>query len=157
MKKKHDFRPYRDDDFPELERMILALYQEDPPGQKMSRQKILRTVRELSAHPEKGGITLAQAGDQVVGYAIVIRYWSNEYGGDIACIDELYVKPAWRGLGIGASWFDQIAGSGDYRALLLETTPANQRAREFYVRQGFGPMSNRRLFKRLHPDKPKRR
>jgi ribosomal protein S18 acetylase RimI-like enzyme len=156
MKKKHNFRSLRDDDLPELERMILALYQEDPPGQTMSLEKIRRTVQELSAHPEKGDIALALAGDLVVGYAIVIRYWSNEYGGDIACIDELYVKPDWRGLGIGASCLDHIAGSGDYRALLLETTPANRRAREFYIRKGFGPMSNRRLFKRLFPDKAQR-
>jgi hypothetical protein len=25
-------------------------------------------------------------GEAVVGYALVIYYWSNEYGGDIACI-----------------------------------------------------------------------
>ena len=133
--------------------MVLALYQEDPPGEAMSPQKIQRTVKELSLHPDKGAIIIIRVGDTIVGYAIVIYYWSNEYGGDIACVDELYVKPSWRNRGIGASCLTHMASAKapDLKGLQVEITPANMRAFEFYSRQGFTPMANRHLFKKL-PD-----
>ncbi len=47
-------------------------------------------------------------GVQLVGYAILIPYWSNEFGGNLLFIDELFVSPAfgaatalWRS-GVGA-------------------------------------------------------
>ena len=103
------FRLFCMDDLAELEQMILALYREDPPGEKMSLKKIRRTVQELLSHPEKGNINIFCVDDTVVGYAIVIYYWSNEYGGNIASIDEFYVKPLWRGKGIGTSFLELVA------------------------------------------------
>jgi hypothetical protein len=97
MKMTLHFRLFSDSDLPNLQQMIFALYREDPPGQKMSRQKIRHTTRELSSHPDKGAITIIYVGETAVGYAIVIYYWSNEYGGDVACIDEFYVKPSFGG------------------------------------------------------------
>jgi ribosomal protein S18 acetylase RimI-like enzyme len=151
MKMTPHFRLFRDDDLRDLEQMIFALYREDPPGQTMSRQKIRRTVQELSSHPDKGAITLIQIGDAVVGYAIVIYFWSNEYGGDVACIDELYVKPSWRDKGIGSSCLEHIARAKgtDLRGVRLEVTPANRKALVFYSRHGFARMANRHLFKKL--------
>jgi ribosomal protein S18 acetylase RimI-like enzyme len=152
------FRPFNGSDLPDLQQMILALYREDPPGQKMSRQKIRRTTQELSLHPEKGAITIIHVGKTVVGYTIVVCYWSNEYGGNIACIDELYVKPSWRNRGIGSSCLDHIADAKgtDVKGLQVEITPANKKALAFYSRRGFKPMPNCHLFRSLHQDKGKR-
>lgn len=131
--------------------MILALYAEDPPGETMSRPKIQRTVRELALHPDKGALTLICVGDTIVGYAIIIYYWSNEYGGDIAALDEFYVKPPWRGKGIGSSFLESLAGT-DTRTLKgvqVEVTPANAKAFAYYLRHGFTPVPNRHLFKAI--------
>jgi len=150
------FMAFRDEDLPELEQMILALYHEDPPGEEITHHKIQRTVQELASHPDKGAITIVRVGDVVVGYAIVIYYWSNEYGGDIACIDELYVKPPWRDKGIGVSCLEHIASAkaGDLKGLQVEITPANTKALAYYSRQGFTPKANRHLFRRLTPKIP---
>ncbi len=136
---------------PELRRMILALYREDPPGQPMSLRKIRRTITELSAHPHKGAVTIMHVGDAIVGYAIVIYYWSNEYGGNIAYIDELYVKPSWRNKGIGSSYLKQISKTKgtNFKGIHVETTPANQKASAFYMRRGFKQAQNRHLFRKL--------
>ncbi|MEW6444258.1 MAG: GNAT family N-acetyltransferase [bacterium] len=152
MQEGFHFRAFGRDDLPELEQMVLALYQEDPPGEEMSREKIRRTVEELTLRADKGVILLFWAGRAVVGYAIVIHYWSNEYGGNVEVIDELYVKPPWRGKGIGTAFLGHLCAAGEgggTKGLALEVTPANQRALAYYRRQGLRPAKNRHLFKKL--------
>lgn len=132
------FRPYRDSDQDDLKEMIHALYREDPDIQPMTDTKIASTIAEYKAHPGKLSLFLFEAENESVGYAILVRYWSNEYGGDIQYIDEVYVKPAFRSRGIGASFFTFIE-TMDHVAFQLETSPANHRAIKFYERLGFAP------------------
>ena len=145
------FRMFYKDDLAELEQMILGLYQEDPPGEEMSFEKIRRTVEELLSYPEKGIINIFRVDDDIVGYAIVIYYWSNEYGGNIASIDEFYVKPLWRGKRIGTSFLERIAidNANNLKGIQLEVTPANHKAFAYYSRNGFSPKANRHLFRKL--------
>ena len=137
---------------PDFEAMVLALYREDPTGQRMSRAKIRRTVAELCSHPDRGSITIAHVGDIVAGYAVIIYFWSNEYGGNVAHIDELYVRPQWRSRGIGASFIEHVAGTKGRRlkGVRLEVTPANERAFTFYSRHGFKLEKNRHMLLKLH-------
>ena len=139
------------EDMPEFEKMGLSLYREDPTGQRMSRRKIRRTAAELSTHPDKGAITIMRLGGTIVGYAVVIYFWSNEYGGDIAHIDELYVRPQWRNRGVGASCIEQVtrAKGKKLKGIRLEVTPGNRRAFAFYSRHGFRPAKNRHMFREL--------
>jgi ribosomal protein S18 acetylase RimI-like enzyme len=151
MSKTPHFRSFGDHDLPDLEEMIFALYREDAYGEVMSCQKIQYTVQELLKHPEKGTITMSCLNEAIVGYAIVIYCWSNEYGGDIASIDEFYIKPSWRGKGIGTSFLQYIGTmkAGYVKGLQVEVTPMNERAFAYYSRQGFVPAKNRHLFKPL--------
>lgn len=145
------FRAFYDHDLPELEEMIFALYREDVYGEVISRQKIQRTVQKLLEYPERGIIVMFCLDEAIVGYAIVIYYWSNEYGGDIAFIDEFYVKPSWRGKGIGTSFLKYVATmkAGDVKGIQVEVTPVNKRAFAYYSRLGFEVTKNRHLFKKL--------
>lgn len=144
------FRVLAESDLPELERMILALYEEDPSTEGMTTEKIHRTVQELTRYPERGAILMFWYAEAVVGYAILLHYWSNEYGGNIEMIDEFYVKPAWRGRGIGASFLDHLSRSADtsVKGFQLEVTPRNERANALYARHGFRPAKNQHLFKK---------
>ena len=131
--------------------LVLSLYREDPHGRKMSAQKIQRTISELTANLNKGSIIMIHAGTETIGYAIVIYYWSNEYGGNIACIDELYINPAWRNQGIGSKCIDYIARKFEtkFKGMQTETTPNNRRGMLFYKKCGFRPALNRHLFREL--------
>ncbi len=137
---------------PVLEDMVLALYREDPCGEPMSPSKIRRTIEELDRHPDKGRITLFRLGGEPVGYAITVYLWSNEFGGDVAVLDELYVKPSWRGRGIATRFLSHMAHTRTpaLKGIRLEVTPGNDRALGFYRREGFIAASNHHLFKPLH-------
>lgn len=122
--------------------MIHALYREDPAGQPMDDAKIAATVAEYRQHPEKLDIILIEKGGKATGYALLVYYWSNEYGGDILHIDELYVKEAHRGQGTGTAFFRYIEWPAGIAAMQIETTPSNRRAVDFYKRLGFAPSEN---------------
>ncbi len=146
-----EFRRFKEADLPLFEQMVLALYREDEPGKPMSSEKVQRTAKELVLHPHKGEITLFQIKEDVVGYAILIHLWSNEYGGHIVSVDELYVKPAWRKQGIGTAFMDYISETSEahVKAIQLEVTPTNKRALAYFMRQGLTPSANYHLLKRL--------
>jgi ribosomal protein S18 acetylase RimI-like enzyme len=85
----------------------------------------------------------------VIGYSILIFYWSNEYGGDVLHIDELYVKPEHRGRGVATSFFKEILRTAKDKtvALELEVTPRNTRALRYYKRLGFKETTNLHLMR----------
>jgi ribosomal protein S18 acetylase RimI-like enzyme len=145
-----EIRLFKDEDLSELIEMMLALYREDPPGRPMNQTKVKATVQELRNHPEKGRIWIIEADQQVAGYALMIDFWSNEWGGDVGHIDELYVKAPFRRQGIGSQFLRflprQVPG---LKALGLEVTPANESAKKLYVREGFVVSQNTHLIKEL--------
>ena len=69
-------------------------------------------------------------------------FWSNELGGEVCTIDELYVDPEHRGRGHATRLLEELSarsapGLEGMVALALEVTPDNARARRFYERIGF--------------------
>jgi ribosomal protein S18 acetylase RimI-like enzyme len=143
------FRTFQAEDLAELQQMMLALYQEDSYDQPMTPEKARRTAEMLTQHPQRGGILLFIVDNVIAGYAILINYWSNEYGGDLITIDELYVKPPWRSRGIGRRFFEYLSEQRPnyVTGMQLETSPANQRALAYYRTLGFEPSSHTFLMK----------
>lgn len=145
------FHNYRSEDYSEVRDMIFALYQEDPEGESINQKKVEKTINELFIHPEKGKIIVFENNTQIVGYAIIIFYWSNEYGGDIINIDELFVKPALRKQGIATQFFNHIFKV--YRekvsVFCLEVTPSNKRVLSYYKKLGFKTTDNLHMIYQL--------
>lgn len=154
MAAKISYRLFQPSDLEALTEMCLGLSVEDPGGLPMTSEKVVRTVQELQAHPDKGQIMLFETEvGEVVGYAILIHFWSNEFGGNITTIDELYVRAAWRGQGIATAFMQQLekirlAGAV---ALQLEVLPGNVRAQQLYKKLGFELHPNHSLVKQLVP------
>ena len=133
------FRNYTPSDYNELKDMIMSLYTEDEQNHVMKEEKILNTVQEFTSYPQKGLILIFETDGNISGYAILLFYWSNEYGGNILFIDELFIKEEWRSKGIGAYFFKYILEKykKETVSLQLEVTQENIRARQFYKRNGF--------------------
>lgn len=119
--------------------MIREYYREDHPEQEMRDEQIQRTLDELHQHPEKGAVTVLLQGSELVGYAILIYFWSNELGGNIVNVDELFVKKDYRGRGIGGDFLRSLIQSRFHDCVGLElcTTHQNERARQLYAQIGF--------------------
>lgn len=150
MNERLRFRAFCEQDRPSLERMVQGLYADDPSTEGMTVEKIHRTFGELLRQPERGTFILFESGEAAIGYALVIHYWSNEYGGTIEVIDELFVDPAWRGRGVASAFLDCLADtSSEVKGLQLEVTPRNARARALYTRHGFRTAKNEHMFRKL--------
>ncbi len=136
---------YEENDYADLLDMIESLYREDPEGEPMDEEKIRRTVAEFRDHPEKLSIYMFRIGKVNIGYAILVYFWSNEYGGNIVTIDELYVKGSYRNQGVGTKFLSFAEAMENKAALQLEATPSNQKALDYYIRLGFVPSANTHL------------
>lgn len=145
-----EFRPIGLQELEQLVPMMLALYQDDPEEAGVNRDKAIRTLEHLTFRPDKGEIIVFVDGSKYCGYAIILFLWSNEYGGDLVVVDEIYVKPQFRSQGLGKSFFAWLETRYQgARGIVLETTPANERARALYIGLGFREAENIRLLKPL--------
>ncbi len=146
-----NFRACTEDDLVIVQKYVLSLYQKDPPAMEMTLPNIQATFWEFTNKPQKGRIVVFEMDNTVVGYAIVVFFWSNEYGGDFIEIDELFVQEDDRGNGIGTAFFEWIEKTWAKKAvaLSLQATPSNERAVAFYQRRGFRASPNRHLMKLL--------
>lgn len=130
--------------------MIFALYQEDPYGESITEDKINRTIIKFAEKPDKGGLFLFLSDGQIAGYSILINYWSNEHGGNVGVIDEIYVQPQFRHKGIASAFLNFILSElAVIKMLQLEVTPTNKRALMYYKKQGFSLSENYFLTKKL--------
>jgi len=122
--------------------MCLALYAEDPGPEPVPVENMGRTLGALRATPARGRAVVLEIDSRACGYALLIAYWSNELGGDIDIIDEIFVERPFRGRGHATSLIEALSAktapfASKVVALALEVTPDNLRARRLYERLGF--------------------
>ena len=82
-----------------------------------------------------------QVDNTSVGYALLSKTYSNEAGGLVLWIEEIFILPEYRGRGLGKEFFNFIDTiSKDYTRLRLEISPCNDRAKKLYSSMGFQPL-----------------
>lgn len=134
-----------DDD--EIVAMCAALNRDDPGPRPVPEAHVRATLVALRAVPARGRAVVLDGRGEAAGYALLVSFWSNELGGEVCNVDELYVGPAWRGRGHGSALVRSIAaGTGPWPrvpvAIELEVSPDNPRARALYQALGFRPVRN---------------
>lgn len=99
------------------------------------------------------------AGDEgAAGYLVCTLGYSMEYGGHDAFIDDLYVKPGFRGRGLGTLALETARAfclARGVRAIHLEVDRANAPAQRLYRKLGF--RSNDRELLTLRLEQPAHR
>ena len=134
-------------------RMMQGLYAEDESSGAVDISRFPLTIVRLLTEPALGRIVLFKNGDAVCGYAVLIPYWSNEFGGNLVFVDELFVDQACRGQGIARSFLAFLAEQRPFYAvaLALEVSPRNLRARGLYESLGFHQRHHDMMTRRLEP------
>ena len=138
-KKRSAWRAIRDSDVVAVVALSVQLYAEDPGTRDIQSKDVRKTLRAFQQHPVRGRCVVAVVDGVVCGYSFLCSFWSNELGGEVCTVDELYVAEEVRGAGIGSGlikglvdgslpWFKKAV------ALELEVTPSNTRARALYER-----------------------
>jgi ribosomal protein S18 acetylase RimI-like enzyme len=108
----------------------------------------------LVRDPSLGRAWLVCEGGEVAGYAVLTLGFSLEYRGLDAFVDDLYLRPAWRGRGLGGAALESVeatARSLGVRALHLEVERSNAAGQALYRRRGFRDNDRRLLTKLLGP------
>lgn len=119
--------------------MVDSLYIEDEGLGMIDSNHIGKTFDFLLANPGFGTICLITA-DEVIGYTIIVYWWSNEFGGLVAILDELYIKPEFRNRHYGTRTIRDLqamAADRGVKRMILEVDKGNDRAKRLYESLGF--------------------
>ncbi|MDR1679712.1 MAG: GNAT family N-acetyltransferase [Prevotellaceae bacterium] len=101
-------------------------------------QHFVRTFDEAIGHNPYLRILIIEIDNRIVGYAQLSFTYSNEAGGMVVLIEEVYIDESQRGKGIGKKLFEFIEkeypSAGRFR---LEVARNNQRAIDLYQHLGY--------------------
>jgi GNAT superfamily N-acetyltransferase len=121
--------------------MCAQYYYEDPGPRPVPPDQMRETLAVLRREPMRGRTVVLEIDGRAVGYSLLIAFWSNELGGEVCDVDEVFVAREHRGRGHGRALFDAIESRQLWPApavaIALGVTPGNARARRLYERIGF--------------------
>jgi GNAT superfamily N-acetyltransferase len=110
-------------------------------------------IERVVADEELGFVLVAATKDrELVGVAFSSAFLGMEHGGVSGWLEELYVLPSWRRMGIGTRLVGEvirIATARGWRALDLEVEADHLRVVSLYSRHGFLPHSRSRFWRKL--------
>ncbi|MFE9575266.1 GNAT family N-acetyltransferase [Nocardia sp. NPDC006044] len=122
--------------------LLIELSREFYSGEEypFDERAVRSALRQLCHDSRYGEVWLVHSGSHVAGYATVTFGFSIEFGGRFTLLDELYIRPGFRGKGLGGHFLqlliDDYAGQG-FGAMRLEVEQRNHRAIDMYDRLGF--------------------
>ena len=79
-------------DIPLLVDLMAGFYAE--AGYQLDHAHAAGAFETILADERLGHVWIIQAEDRDVGHIVLTLKYAMEYGGTIACVDDLYVKPA---------------------------------------------------------------
>lgn len=75
--------------------------------------------------------------EKIAGYGLIAKTFSQEAGGIVIWIEEIYVKAEFRNQGLGSEFIEYVKTNIPARRYRLETEPENFKAQALYKRHGF--------------------
>jgi GNAT superfamily N-acetyltransferase len=125
-------------DVEQLVTMMAEFYSDSP--YKLNPRRATEAFRSLLADERLGHVWIIQAGPKEVGYVVVTFCYGMTYGGLSAIVDDFFIRPAFRGAGLGKAAMAEIrsyCASNGIRAMQVETGRDNGPALAVYRRAGF--------------------
>ena len=133
------FRLYQSTDQPILIELMTEFYHSSAVLHPVPEAYFLHTCQELDANSPYAEAYIFEQEQSPAGYALLAKTYSNEAGGLVIWIEEAYIRPEYRGCGLGASFFSYIKDTYGKTAarLRLEVEEDNVAAMRLYERLGY--------------------
>ncbi len=136
-------REARRDDVAVLVTLMAEFYAE--AGYVLDRLEANQSFATLLAEPRLGHVWLVEAGDEPAGYLVVTYVFAMEHGGFTAIVDDFFVKPSWRGRGLGTAALAHVRRecvARGMRAMRVEVGHDNAPAQAVYRRNGLAAVDH---------------
>lgn len=102
------------------------------------KENFINTFNELMSNSPYEKCYIFEADNQRAGYGLLSFTWSNEAGGLVVLIEEIYILEKFRGKGIGGSFLDFLEREfPKAKRFRLESEAENKRAMSLYLKKGF--------------------
>lgn len=130
-------RPMEDKDTAQVLEMMRVFYASEAVLSNGSEEIFRADVAQCVSHsPYLEGYIFEDAG-QIQGYAMAAKSFSTEFGKPCIWLEDIYIKEAYRGLGIGSRFLQFMTEKYPDAVLRLEVEEENARAVHVYQKCGF--------------------
>jgi len=140
-------RDFINEDYNEFMIMCSDFYSGDAVDHQVDSSHFTKTFKEILAGNNFLRGLIVEYNNMCAGYAQLSFSWSNEAGGLVIWLEELYIKPQFRNLKLGSQLIEYIRNEYKSKAarFRLEVSDANKQAMELYTRLGFQPLNYRQM------------
>ena len=132
-------------------KLVTEFYNSDAVLAPVPESHIDKAFAELMRSDERIVCYLAEEDGEIAGYALIARFYSQEAGGEVAWLDEIYIRDGFRGKGAGTAIINKVFEDfKDAAAFRLEIEPENEGAERLYKRLGFQKLDYEQRIKPNH-------
>lgn len=135
-------RPFQAEDLIEYLDMSRTFYASEATDHQVPEEHFHRTFQEtVSGSALARGWLITDDDGRALGYLLASLTWSNEFGGRVAWLEELYLRPETRGQGLGrrvlTEALEELKNRDQVVGFRLEVAPANESVSILYEKMGF--------------------
>ena len=140
-------REIKSDDKIDFIKMCMDFYNTDGVDHSIPVSNMEKTFNLLMEGLDFAKAYVCEKNSKTAGYILLALTYSNEAGGMVVWIDEIYVKPEFRSQGIGSELIDFVIDKYKDNAarFRLEITESNMGAKKLYLSKGFTDLSYRQM------------
>ena len=140
-------REIKSDDKIDFIKMCMDFYNTDGVDHSIPVSNMEKTFNLLMEGLDFAKAYVCEKNNKTVGYILLALTYSNEAGGMVVWLDEIYVKPEFRSQGIGSELIDFVIEKykNKISRFRLEITESNIGAKKLYLSKCFKDLSYRQM------------
>ena len=117
--------------------MAKEFYSSPAVSHNIPDQFIEKTFEELMKSDTYADCIIFEDNENVLGYCLLAKTFSQEAGGYVIWIEEIFIKEKYRSNGVGKKFFEYLKENYTFSRLRLETEKSNNKAIKLYKSLGF--------------------
>ncbi len=131
----------------EVAKMMQVFYASDAVSTNGSAEIFESDINAcISGDPYAEGYVFDENGS-LQGYAMLAKSYSTEFGKHCIWIEDIYIKPQYRGLGLAKEFFNYVSKAYPNHVHRLEVEDYNTRAVKVYESSGFETLPYKEMIK----------